>query len=83
MGPGRLRIDLDLTTQAKSGTPLGRVMVETMGEEWGPFPVTAGKPFHCVVTPSTDRPLSLRFQYRRRAPVVIRSATFTLLERAD
>ncbi len=83
MGPGTLRIDLDIASEAEPGTPLGRVVVDNMGTRWGPFNVTAGKPFHCVVTPATDRPLSLRFQYRRRAPLTLRSATFTCLERAE
>jgi hypothetical protein len=80
MGPGTVRIDVDLTGDAEPGTPLGRIVVEDAGNAWGPFHVKAGEPFHCVVTLPTDRPVSVRFQYRRRAPVVIKSVTFTRLD---
>jgi hypothetical protein len=79
MGPGRIRIDLDIATDAAPGTKLGRVTVENTGLPLEPLDVTAGEPFRCEVTLTSNRPVSLNFQYRRRAPVAIRSATFTAL----
>ncbi len=77
--PGPIAIELEVESPAAPATPLGRVVVENRGAAWGPFPVTAGEPFRVVVTPDSDRPLTVRFQYRRRAPVTIRRAIFTPL----
>jgi hypothetical protein len=82
-GPGPIEIELEVESPAAPGTPLGRVVVDNRGAKWGPFPVTAGEPFRVVVTPDTDRPLTVGFQYRRRAPVTIRRVTFTPLHTAS
>ncbi len=80
--PGPVEITFDVDTPAKPGTPLGRVVVDNRGAAWGPFPLTAGEPFRVVVEPDTDRPLSVNFEYRRRAPMTIHSVSFTSLRAA-
>ncbi len=77
VNPGPIEIEIAFDSPAAAGTPLGRVVVDNRGTAWGPYFVTAGKPFRVVVSPDSDRPLSVNFQYRRRAPITLRSVTFT------
>ncbi|MFO7534449.1 MAG: hypothetical protein R6X19_01975 [Kiritimatiellia bacterium] len=81
--PGPLLVEIEADSTAKKGTPLGRVAVDGMGVAWGLFPLKAGEPFKVVVTNVADRPISVNFQYRRRAPMTIRNVTITPLPAGD
>lgn len=79
---GTIEIAMDLETPAPAGTKLGRLIVDSLGFAKGPYPVTAGEPVRLRFEQESDRPLTLLFQYRRHAPITIKSVRFTPLRAA-
>jgi len=81
LAPGRYRLRVDITSNARAGDALGNLSIVCGDARAGPFPVTAGKDAVSEFRiPRKNLPVRIAFDYTRQADVAIENVILERLE---